>query len=137
MSDIKNHNEKNPKILLMDDEEIIRDNMEEIGDILNIDMVTTKNAEEAVEKFAKAMMNNEKFDAVILDLTIKGGAGGCEALKELKQMDPDIKSILFSGDDFSEISQNYTRYGFYDIIKKPVNIQEFANKINNVLLGKI
>mgnify|MGYP000918787097 FL=1 len=122
----------NPKILLMDDEDVIRENMEEIGELLDIEIVTTKNANETIDRFSSAFRSGVKFDAVILDLTIKGGIGGCETLRELRQIDPAIKSILFSGDEYSHVSQNYRDYGFTDVIKKPVNIQEFEAKIREL-----
>lgn len=122
-----------PLVLLMDDEEVIRENMEEIGDVLNIDIICTKNSEETIEKFTEAINMNCKFDAVILDLSIRGGPGGFETLKKIRLLDPGIKAILFSGDEMSAANLSKRNCRFDGLISKPVNIDAFASKIYEVL----
>jgi DNA-binding NarL/FixJ family response regulator len=43
------------------------------------------------------LAGGEPFDAVIMDLTIPGGMGGREAVKELLRIDPQVKAIVSSG----------------------------------------
>jgi two-component system, cell cycle sensor histidine kinase and response regulator CckA len=41
--------------------------------------------------------SGERFDAVVRDLTIKGGIGGDLVIKELIKIDPNVKAIVSSG----------------------------------------
>jgi len=43
------------------------------------------------------MDSGQFFDAVILDLTVKGGMGGKDTVKELLKTDPQVKAIVSSG----------------------------------------
>jgi two-component system, cell cycle sensor histidine kinase and response regulator CckA len=132
-SNIEIKTNPHPRILLLDDEEIIRENMEEIGDALNIEIICTKNSAEAIEKFKVEMNASRKFDAVILDLSIRGGPGGCETLKKIRLIDPEIKAILFSGEELSATNLSQRNCGFDALISKPVNIDDLASIVNEVL----
>jgi len=126
---------KNPRLLLMDDDDIIRDNMVELGEILNFDIVCARNGSEAVEIYRNSMSDHDRFSAVILDLSIKGDAnsGGDIVLKELKRIDPNIKSILFSGYSDSREALNYREYGFDAVITKPVGADQFEKVVKCVI----
>jgi len=51
---------------------------------------------EAIERYKNRMDSGERFDAVVLDLTIKGGMGGHLVIKELIKIDPNVKAIVSS-----------------------------------------
>jgi len=59
----------------MDDEEMLRNLSAKMLKILGYESQTVKDGDEAVETYKKHMDSGEPFDAVILDLTIKGGMG--------------------------------------------------------------
>lgn len=121
------------KILFMDDEQNIRENIEEICEILNFQVDTVKNGEEAIEKYKESIKNNAKYNIVILDLTVKGGLGGDKAIKELLKIDPDIKAIVFSGHSTIPIIANYESYGFKGRMFKPTTIDGFLEVIKQVM----
>jgi DNA-binding response OmpR family regulator len=56
-----------------------------------------RDGEEAIERFKAAQADRRPFDAVILDLTIRGGMGGRETLNHLRGLDPDIPALVLSG----------------------------------------
>ena len=85
------------KILVMDDEEGVRHLTQKILERLGYKVETVKDGVEAIETYKKQMDSGEPFDGVILDLTIKGGMGGDQAIKELIKIDPDVKAIVCSG----------------------------------------
>ncbi|KKK60038.1 hypothetical protein LCGC14_3028350, partial [marine sediment metagenome] len=64
------------KILLMDDEEIIRETAEQLLTHKGYTVECAKDGEEAIDLYKKAMEASKPFNAVILDLTIRGGMGG-------------------------------------------------------------
>ncbi len=122
------------RILLMDDEEIVRDVAGELLRALGHEAEFALNGEEAVIKYREAMASGRKFDIVILDLTIRGGAGGEEAIRELLAIDPDIKAVVSSGYiDNSTISE-YSKRGFKACLTKPYTINGLKNTLDALLI---
>jgi len=120
-------------ILVMDDEKMVIKITGHILNRLGYDASFSKDGSQAVEMYKKAMDSGNPFDAVILDLTIRGGMGGKEAIKKLVEFDPKIKAIVSSGYSNSPVMTSYKDYGFIDVIAKPYNINELSKKLNEVL----
>jgi PAS domain S-box-containing protein len=124
------------KILVMDDEETVRE-------FLHIELVEagyevelTKDGAEAIEQYTKARESGEPFDAVILDLTIPGGMGGKEAIKKLLEMDPAVKALVSSGYATDPIMSDYKKYGFSAVITKPYRVSQLEKTLHDILKGK-
>ncbi|MCG8571052.1 MAG: ATP-binding protein [Spirochaetes bacterium] len=117
------------RILIMDDEEVIRLTLSEMLKTLGYEVVTTKDGEETVRKYKEAMNGPEKYDAVIMDLTIPGGMGGKDAIQKLKEIDPAIRAIVSSGYSKDPIMANFTEYGFSDVVTKPYSIEELSQAV--------
>lgn len=124
----------NDKILFMDDDQDMRENIKELGELLDYHFVCVKDGYEAIEYYMKAYEKGEPYQAVILDLTIKGSdMGGEEVIKKLRVLDPEVKAIVFSGHSTKPIVANYRDYGFSGKLNKPVNTAEFLSVLNKVL----
>lgn len=80
-------------ILLVDDEETIRDMGKTILEHQGNRVLTATNGREALEVFFN---QKEEIDLVILDLTMPHGSGG-DLLRDLRRADPDLKIIVSSG----------------------------------------
>lgn len=118
------------KILLMDDEELVREALGGILEINGYEIEHAENGEKALELYQKAIETSKPFDAVILDLTVRGGMGGKEAMKKLLEIDPDVKGIVSSGYSNDPVVANFKEYGFSDVLAKPCRSQD---ELNNVL----
>jgi len=124
------------KVLVMDDEEIIR---ELVGEILNrfgYETVFASDGAQAIEIYKDAKTTEEPFDAVIIDLTIPGGMGGKEAIQKLVEYDPKIKAIVSSGYSNDPIMANFREFGFSGVIAKPYRIEELGRTVHNVIQGE-
>ncbi|MBW2442354.1 MAG: PAS domain-containing protein [Deltaproteobacteria bacterium] len=120
------------KILIMDDE---KDLLEVAGKLLNRLGFETDFAacgEEAVQKYQNAMASDRGFDAVILDLTVKGGMGGTKTMEKLLNLDPDVVAFVSSGYAEDTAMVNYREHGFSGVIVKPYNIHELGREISKV-----
>jgi PAS domain S-box-containing protein len=123
------------KILVMDDEEIIRDVASQLLKEMGYDVALAKNGEEAIAMYKAAQEAGESFDLVIMDLTVSGGMGGKEAIQKLLKQDPDAKAIVSSGYSNDPVMSNYDGYGFVGVVKKPYGMEELSETLELVLKG--
>ena len=121
------------KILVMDDEPVIRELAEDFLSILGYKVVVVSDGSEAIDLYKAESEVGEPFDAVIMDLTIPGGIGGKEAIKELIKFDPNVKAIVSSGYSLEPVMSEYKEYGFKAFIAKPYKIKELADTLYKVI----
>ncbi len=121
------------KILILDDEELIRETLREMLSLIGYTVETAQNGEEAIEKYRKAFEKGNPFDVIIMDLTIPGGMGGKEALKEILKIDPCALAVVSSGYTNSHIVSEYHLYGFKGILKKPYRMEDLKKLLQELL----
>ena len=85
------------RVLLMDDEETVRDVAGEILTSLGYSVTVTADGDAALQEYQKALDNGDSFAAVILDLTVPGAMGGKEAVRRLRNIDQGVRAIVSSG----------------------------------------
>ena len=121
------------KILVMDDEEMIRELAGEILWHLGYEVEFASNGDEALVRYKESMNSTKPFDAVILDLTVRGGMGGKETIQQLIKIDPEVKGIVSSGYSDDPGMTDYKKYGFSGVVAKPYALEELGEKLNQVL----
>lgn len=112
------------KILVMDDEELIRIVIPRWLKKWGCLVETAEDGRQVIEKYKKAREAGEPFDMMILDLTIPGGMGGVEALKAILAFDPNAKAVASSGYAEGSVMSNFAYYGFKGMIAKPFTEQQ-------------
>lgn len=125
--------ENRGKILVMDDEEIIRDIISKMLKRMGYEVFVTADGAEAVELYKSAKDSNQPFDAVVVDLTVPEGMGGDIAVGKILDIDPDAKVIASSGYYDSPIASKFEKYGFVGFIPKPYNTEELTNILRKIL----
>jgi PAS domain S-box-containing protein len=123
------------RILVMDDDETLRDVASSILQSLGYTTRTAKDGKEAVACYEAARKTGEPFDAVIMDLTVPGGTGGKEAVGMLLQIDPGAKVIVTSGYSNDDCIANYKAYGFSGVVPKPYNLKQLGEEIGKLVPG--
>ena len=121
------------RILVMDDEAMILELTGNMLDYLGYDADFAEEGQCAVRKYQAALDASAPYDAVILDLTIKGGVGGQETIEMLKEIDPSVKAIVSSGYSDNPVIANYKQYGFCEVVAKPYEMVEFSQKLHRVV----
>ena len=121
------------KILVMDDEEILREVAFEILSHLGYTVVVCNDGAEAVALYREAMANKGPFAAVLLDLTVPGGMGGKETVEKLLEIDSKVICIVSSGYCNDPILAHYREYGFRGVVEKPYNMETLGYVLHELL----
>ena len=125
----------NERVLIMDDEEAVREVAEGILNSIGCEIALAQDGTEALELYLKAREAGRPFDVVILDLTVSGGMGGMETIKKLVEIDKDVKAIVSTGYSNDPVMAEYRKYGFSGALSKPYKMQEFNEVLSLVIAG--
>ncbi len=120
------------KILIMDDEDMVRKVVTAMLCRLGYEIELAADGKEAIGIYKKALSAGTQADLIIMDLTIPGGMGGEDAVKEILAIDPDAKILVSSGYSNDPIIANYADYGFCGAIVKPYKMQELNTVFQRV-----
>ncbi|MFH2137383.1 MAG: response regulator [Candidatus Omnitrophota bacterium] len=122
MTDIQ----KNVKILLVDDEPLIRKIFVQALS-KEYETVEAGNSEQALE-----LLESEKPNIVLLDIYMPG-MNGIETLKKIKEIDDKIIVIMVSAHGTNSMTSKAMELGAYDFITKPFNLDRLKTLIKSVV----
>jgi PAS domain S-box-containing protein len=117
------------RILVMDDEEAIRELTSQLLGTLGYEVTAVPDGLEAVRTYERALRKGEHFQAVILDATVRGGMGGVAAIERLRSMDPKVNAIICSGYSDEAALSEFLAYGFRGALPKPFTRSELADAL--------
>ncbi|MBD3368842.1 transporter substrate-binding domain-containing protein [Candidatus Fermentibacteria bacterium] len=124
------------RILVMDDDEMVRNVSCGILDSIGYRTRAVANGEEAVREFEAAIASGNPYDAVILDLTVPGSMGGRQTMQKLTELDPEVAAIVSSGYANDPVMSHYREYGFVAALSKPYSAKEMAEVVGRVLFSE-
>lgn len=120
-------------ILVMDDEETIRELAREMLSLLGYGVRTCSCGEELLELYEYCLGNGKRPEAVVMDLTIPGKMGGLAAATAILALDPEANLIVSSGYSNDPVMAKYRNYGFCDALAKPFRMEELKASMHLVL----
>ena len=123
------------RILVMDDEQSICRMVEDALTQFGYEVTTTRDGQTAIDVFSEALTSGDKFDALLLDLTVPGGMGGKEAIQHLRKLDPHLKALVTSGYSDDPILADFQTYGFQGILVKPYKIIDLAKTLESLCIS--
>ncbi|HXL82405.1 MAG TPA: response regulator [Pyrinomonadaceae bacterium] len=125
-----------PRILLVDDDETIRDTLYE----LLSEYYICQTAETAEKAFAR--LEADQYDVVLTDISMPG-LSGLELLGHVRQKFPDTPVIIISGIGDQEHAQGLIKLGAFDFLLKPFSLDVVEKSVkraveyrNRLLEGK-
>ena len=106
-----------PIVLVVDDEEGIRETLSGIFEDEGCSIVTANSGEEALD-----ILKEQNPDLILLDIWLPG-IDGIQTLEEIKALRPDLPVIMISGHGNIELAVKATRLGAYDFLEKPLSLE--------------
>lgn len=101
------------KILIVDDEAFIRENLERILSEDGYQPISAACPEEAIR-----IVTEDEIGLVLLDLNL-GSSSGLDVLRAMREIDPELLVIIITGYGTVESAVEALKIGAYDYIKKP------------------
>jgi CheY-like chemotaxis protein len=120
----------------MDDENAVRTVVAEMLRVIGYQPTTVEDGERAVAAYRDALENDQRFDVVILDLTIRGGVGGVVTAGRILDLDPTAKVVVSSGYSHDPVMAEYRTHGFSGVMAKPYNIEKLSSVLQNMVQSK-
>ncbi len=121
------------RVLIMDDERMIRNVLAAMLERLGCSVDQTVNGDQAISMYKDSIVSGEVYDLIIMDLTIPGGKGGKEAVQDILEIDPEATVIVSSGYSTDPIMAEYESYGFADVLVKPYKMENLQEVVYRVL----
>ncbi len=115
------------KILVVDDEQLIRWSLEQNLKKQGYDVSTAASGEEALK-----LTQDEVPDVILLDIQLPG-ISGLEVLEKVKEMEEDVIVIMVTALGVLETAVKAMRMGAFDYINKPFNLDELGILIKKAL----
>ncbi|MGY8675554.1 MAG: hybrid sensor histidine kinase/response regulator, partial [Verrucomicrobiia bacterium] len=111
---------KSRRILVVDDEDDVRDVTEGVLKGLGMEVVTARDGQEAVDCYQS---HNGNFDLVLMDLTMPR-LGGLEAFSKMREFNPAVKALLMSGYNEESATAEFADHGLVGFLQKPFRVKE-------------
>jgi signal transduction histidine kinase/CheY-like chemotaxis protein len=121
------------RILVMDDDEMVRTLVTRMLVPCGYSVATASDGHAAIAQYRQALASGAPFSAVIMDLTIPGGIGGMEAVKALRELDPNVRAIVSSGYAEDPVMAHPAAYGFKGAAAKPYTAKALRDVVARVL----
>ncbi len=113
-----------PKVLIVDDEEIVRTNIERILEPMSYQIQTAQNGRQALDIVQK----NSDFDLVLTDLIMED-IDGLRLLEEIKRISPETVVIIITGYGSLSSAVQAMQKGAFDYIMKPCGKDELILRV--------
>ena len=105
---------KKGSILVVDDEEVMRDVLDSLLTAEGYEVELARNGEEGLDKFQQ-----RAFDLVLLDVFLPGGMNGIEVLRRIRSINPTVKVIMVTGNTDPLLAREALELGALAYVDKP------------------
>jgi two-component system response regulator AtoC len=119
--------EKGNKILIVDDEEIVRDSLHDWLESLDYDVETAESGFEALQ-----IINRKKIKIMLTDLKMPG-MDGIELMTKVKKIAPTISTVIITAHATVQTAITAMREGAYDYIEKPFCPEKVELLVKNLV----
>lgn len=121
--------EVNGIVLIIDDEQPVRETVRDILESSGIFVIDAENGRRGIEHFTRY---HDEIDVVIIDMQMPL-LNGAETLHALRQIQPTVKVILSSGFNESEPARNLLRNNHTLFLPKPYDSESLLGKVYQLI----
>ncbi len=121
------------RVLVVDDDPSIRETARRLLGKLGYRCAAAADGREGARLYREAIENGERFDAVLMDLTLPGSAGGKEAMAEILRIDAKARGIVSSGYSSDDVLSNPSAHGFQSALLKPYGVEDLAQALHTLI----
>lgn len=115
-------------ILIVDDEQGIRDSLSAVLEDEGFSVETAVSGEECL-----TVCEQKRFSCILLDIWLGDGIDGLETLEKLREEGNDAAVVMISGHGNIETAVRSTKLGAFDFIEKPLSLERTVLTVRNAL----
>ncbi len=116
-------------VLLIDDEQPVREAVKDILELIDVDVITAVNGRDGIALYTQ---QQKEINLILLDLSMPG-MNGAETLRALRQIDPHIPILLSSGYSKTEIVSRFIDTNLTDFLQKPYSLDALIDTVQKYL----
>jgi len=116
-------NARGKNVLVVDDEDYVREVVSDALSAEGFTCTTAANGEEALERLSDSVP--ERFVSVVSDISMPE-MDGLELAHKIHELDSDLPIIILTGYPTLETARDGYEHGVYQYLTKPINIEELA-----------
>src|ERR1700722_16509656 len=117
-----------PRILIVDDNEIVRESLKEVLELSEFCVTTAKNVSEAIH-----LIDTEAFDVLLSDLHMPGAGDGFTVISAMRHKHPNAVTLLFTGYPALKEAMDAILLQADEVLVKPMPIREMVTLIRERL----
>lgn len=123
--------EKKTKILVVDDEKIVRDFFKRLIFLLGVDILEAPDGYTAIE-----MARNNDIGLFFIDVRMPG-INGLETTREIRKINPQAAVVIITGYAVDDVLDELQKEGVEGVIRKPFEISQIKEVINSFSKDKL
>jgi PAS domain S-box-containing protein len=116
-------------VLVVDDDEAVRDLTSEGLRRVGLDVLTAVDGREGIAVFER---HRDEIRAVFLDRTMPDVSGE-EAFDAIRRIDPDARVVLVSGYSEEQAAERFANRGLVGFLQKPFRLESLVQKLRDAL----
>ena len=119
-------------VLVMDDDDSVREVMSSMLDLLGHQSLTARHGEECVKLYEESLDPSSDIppiDLVIVDLVVAGGRGGLWTIEKLRKLNPNVRALVSTGYSKDPVVEDSAAHGFRGALQKPYSVDALQQEI--------
>jgi two-component system, cell cycle sensor histidine kinase and response regulator CckA len=117
-------------VLVMDDDDMVRQMASNMLEHLGYQPIATCDGAEALQRARALLAEGKHLSAAMLDLTVRSGEGGREAVRPLRELLPELPIIASSGYSDDPVMAQPAQFGFSASLRKPFRLNELGDLLS-------
>ncbi len=123
---------KGVSVLMLEDDSAVIKTTTQMLEYLGHCVTAVQDGAEVLDLYSHSQEVGNRYEVLLLDLTIRGGMGGRETLEKLKHVDPDVVAVVTSGYADDPVIAEFGQFGFKAALIKPFSIDTLGETIAHV-----